>query len=458
MNQSLPPMSSTTGSDHSIATATRLSGRWLVIARVVWVVVAVFTMTVFIASLPVVFANLEGLCTASVCLSRQLSPEQARTLQETFGLSLQGYAILSLVLLVITSSVWLACGFLLFWRKSDDWMVLLFALESVTQVMTGPYSPIRELAQSHSPWLGPVDFLNPLGTFLGLLLIALFPNGRFVPRWIGWLVMCSLCGFIVVHVIPTSTLVSFLLGTWLFFGTALILVGAQIYRYWRVSTPVQRQQTKWVVLSLALLMLVVVGAALPSLFFPALLQPGSLYNPALYLLEICLIPLLAVGFGVALLRYRLWDVDALINKALVYGLLTVLLAGVYVGLVLGLQALLGEVLHQTNAIALVISTLALYALFRPVRNRMQQIIDRRFYRRKYDAARTLAAFNATLRQDVDLATLSEHLVEVVQETMQPMHVSLWLREGSRTETRSPQTDKRSSEEAGVPEEIAEQGV
>ena len=427
MNHSTLSMPTTTHEGQRGESETRLHGRRLVVARLVWVVVAVGTLTVFLAGLPVIFADLQRLCTAAVCVSRQLSPAQARTLQQTFGLSLHGYAILSLVLLVITSSVWLACGFLLFWRKSNDWMVLLFALECVTQVMTGPYSPIRELAQSHSPWLGPVAFLNPLGTFLGLLLIALFPNGRFVPRWIGWLVMCSLCGFLVIHVIPTSTLVSFLLGTWLFFGMALILVGAQIYRYRRVSTAVQRQQTKWVVLSLTVLILVVVGAALPSVFFPALLQPGSLYNPTLYLLEICLIPLLAVGFGVALLRYRLWDVDALINKALVYGLLTALLAGIYIGLVLGLQALLGGWLHQTNAIALVISTLAIAALFRPVRNRIQRIIDRRFYRRKYDAARTLAAFSATLRGEVGLAQLQEHLLAVVEETMQPTHVSLWLR-------------------------------
>jgi hypothetical protein len=105
----------------------------------------------------------------------------------------------------------------------------------------------------------------------------------------------------------------------------------------------------------------------------------------------------------------------------------VLLTAVYAGLVLGLQALLGGLLHQTNALALVVSTLAIAALFQPLRHRIQAVIDRRFYRRKYDAEKILAAFSATLRQEVDLATLSEHLVGVVQETMQPASVSLWLR-------------------------------
>ena len=128
-------------------------------------------------------------------------------------------------------------------------------------------------------------------------------------------------------------------------------------------------------------------------------------------------------------RSRLWDIDAIINKALVYGLLTGLLAALYAGLIIGLESLAGLIAGQAaiNPLVLVISTLVIYALFRPLRRRVQAIIDRRFYRRKYDAARTLAAFSATLRNEVDLATLSEHLVGVVEETMQPASVSLWLR-------------------------------
>jgi hypothetical protein len=140
-----------------------------------------------------------------------------------------------------------------------------------------------------------------------------------------------------------------------------------------------------------------------------------------------LIALIPISIGFAVLRYRLYDIDLLINRSLVYGTLTVLLALVYVGLIIGLQALLGTIIKQDNGVAIVLSTLAIYVLFRPLRRRVQAIIDRRFYRRKYDAARTLAAFSATLRQEVDLEQLSEQLLAVVQETMQPVHVSLWLR-------------------------------
>jgi hypothetical protein len=131
---------------------------------------------------------------------------------------------------------------------------------------------------------------------------------------------------------------------------------------------------------------------------------------------------------------------------------------VYIGSTLLLQYLLRAIIQQNNAVAIVISTLLIYALFQPLRHRIQQIIDRRFYRRKYDAAKVVAAFSATLRNEVDLDQLRAQLLEVVQETMQPARVSLWVCEGSRTETRSLQAGKPSPEEAGVHEEIAEHGV
>src|SRR5881398_2214591 len=120
-----------------------------------------------------------------------------------------------------------------------------------------------------------------------------------------------------------------------------------------------------------------------------------------------------------MLRSRLSDIDVLINRTLVYGSLTAILTGIYVGLVIGLQALLRGIISQDNSVAIVISTLAIAALFQPLRKRIQTLIDRRFYRRKYDAVQTLAAFSSALRNEVDLSQLSEQLVVVVEETMQP---------------------------------------
>ena len=136
--------------------------------------------------------------------------------------------------------------------------------------------------------------------------------------------------------------------------------------------------------------------------------------------------LIPLSIGFSILRYRLYDIDVLINRTLVYGSLTALLALLYFGLIFALQSLFQGMFHQNNALAIVVSTLVIAALFQPLRHRIQAIIDRRFYRRKYDAAKTVAAFSATLRNEVDLNQLREHLLTVVQETMQPSHVSLWL--------------------------------
>ena len=138
-----------------------------------------------------------------------------------------------------------------------------------------------------------------------------------------------------------------------------------------------------------------------------------------------------LALAVAILRYRLWDIDTLINKALVYGLLTGILAALYAGLIVGLESLADAITggHASEQpVALVISTLVIWALFQPLRKRLQATIDRRFYRKKYDATRTLTAFSAVLRSEVNLEQVREQLIAVVQETMQPTHVSLWLRQ------------------------------
>jgi hypothetical protein len=151
-----------------------------------------------------------------------------------------------------------------------------------------------------------------------------------------------------------------------------------------------------------------------------------------------------ISMGIAILRYRLYGIDLIINRTLVYGLLTAMLALFYLGSVTALQYLLSLLTGQGNTLAIVVSTLAIAALFNPLRSRIQGFIDRRFYRRKYDARKTLEAFGSRLRYQTDLERISEDLLEVVDETMQPSHISLWLRFPASSSTKS--SERRSSSE------------
>jgi hypothetical protein len=146
-----------------------------------------------------------------------------------------------------------------------------------------------------------------------------------------------------------------------------------------------------------------------------------------FALNIAFIPAIPIAIGIAILRYRLYDIDLLINRTLVYGTLTAMLVALYfVGIVV-LQRVFVFLTSEQSTLAVVASTLLIAALFNPLRKRIQSFIDRRFYRRKYDAAKTLKGFSAQLRDETDLDALSDDLVGVVRETMQPAHVSLWIR-------------------------------
>jgi hypothetical protein len=210
----------------------------------------------------------------------------------------------------------------------------------------------------------------------------------------------------------------------------VLSIGAQLYRYIWVSPPEARQQTKWVVLGLAGSLVLMATWLVVSIFFPPD-QPSASRILAL-LLSVPIIAffgsLLPLSFAFSILRYRLWDIDVLINRGLVYGTLTVALALVYLVSVAILQSVFVALTGQGSQLAIVISTLVMAALFRPLHSRVQRFIDRRFYRLRYDAIKTLDDFAQIARDEVDINKLGGALLAAVEETMEPEHVSLWLRE------------------------------
>jgi hypothetical protein len=289
-------------------------------------------------------------------------------------------------------------------------------------------------------WLSNWTFI-PVLFAAPAMLFLLFPDGRLVSRrWrpVFWIVILTTLAAMTTSIFqpvlndppfegvvnplgfapPQALLAPLSYIGWPGMAVSFLVAAFAMILRLRRSRGVERQQLKWLAAAAAVLPLASVsGVVLYYLGYDSI---------AGFLAVFSIVPIfLAAGY--AILRYRLYDIDIVINRTLVYGGLTVMLAAVYFGSVAGLQRLLSPLTGESSQLATVASTLLIAALFTPLRRRIQEFIDCRFYRRKYDAVTTLEGFSAKLRDETDLDTLGSGLVSVVKETMQPEHVSLWLR-------------------------------
>jgi hypothetical protein len=284
-------------------------------------------------------------------------------------------------------------------------------------------------------WVGVLGFA-PMVTFL----LLLFPDGRLASRrWrpVGWLAVVAMATLAlglaftpgslinrggVINPLGLAPIEGSLLEEggvgWLLVPVSVVLSAASMVVRFRRAAGEERQQIKWLALAAVF---AAVGWVFSSLTYETALEAAGIL---LVLFSFLGIPL---AVGIAVLKYRLYDIDFLINRTLVYGPLTTTLVALYFGGIVLLQRLFVILTGEKSTLAVVASTLLIAALFAPLRRLIQSFIDRRFYRRKYDAAKTLESFSAKLRDETDLDALSDDLVGVVRETMQPAHVSLWLR-------------------------------
>jgi hypothetical protein len=387
--------------------------------------------------------SLCALCVALAAASPILALLNGRTLAEIF--MAWGPSILTLASLTVSFSVvgalitsqrpenpigwiFLAVGFLQGFLSAADQYAIYALLTNPGAVPLG----------GEASWLGQWIWAPGLGLIL-VFLPLLFPDGHPPsPRWrsVGWLGGLSI-GLTVVssmillwpergpalltgdespsHVL--QVLVDFIALPMLFVA-GLGAVISVLVRFHR-SRGDERQQIKWFAsaAALSLVWIIVFGQSTRGL-------PGAIVA----LSGLLVVPSIPIATGIAILRYRLYDIDLIINRTLVYGSLSASLALVYFGGVATTQAIFRALTGQEQPqLAIVVSTLAIAALFNPLRRRIQGFIDRRFYRSKYDARKTLEAFSAKLRDETDLDALRDELVRVVRETMQPAHVALWLR-------------------------------
>jgi hypothetical protein len=415
-----------TGADHEAA--RRLRGRRLFVARAAWLAVVALTLGLAIPGFVVAFDRPELL-------------QQPEMLGLANRLGLPNRALMAAGLLVPMAAV-SAIAIFLFWRRSDDWMAMLFSLQLITSIAFTTRS-LLALEHAYPAVREPVQLIWLLGIVLSVVMLYLFPDGRFVPRSTRLLAIVAVVLVALSPGLPEGMLrlpraqeemavwhwgvaVLGLLALW---GSGL---AAQLYRYRRVSGPVERQQAKWVMFILgSFVAMVALGILIPSLF----MDLPDVWFAAVLLASVPLAIAFPISIAIAILRYRLYDIDRIISRTLSYALVTALLAGVYASTVLILGQVFGGVGRESPSWAVAVATLAAAAVFRPARRRIQRMVDRRFNRRKYDAAKTINAFGVRLRDELDLDTLSAELLGVVNHTMQPTRASLWLRpsdQGRRT--------------------------
>jgi hypothetical protein len=391
---------------------------------------------------------LQVVLTISGVLLAAFARSASSSLTVGFALDTVGVAITILAFPVV--------GALIFWRRPEHpigWLFCAASLGWVISNFVGPYAmyalvadpgslPAGELAAWFHTW--------PQYISIGLLvlLLLLFPDGTLLsPRWrlVVWLVVGMAAAGVMASALASGQIdgIGFEINNPLGVEGSLGYVFAVLARLLQPLSVVplaaaalslglrqrrargqERQQLKWLTSSVVLVsVLIAMEVALPYVSQSAMPVWTRVFNEVV-IFSVALVP---VSAGIAILKYRLYNIDVLINRALVYGPLSAMLALIYVGGVVGLQAVVRTISGQESTLAVVASTLVIAALFNPLRRRVQAFVDRRFYRKKYDAKRTLEAFSAKLRDETDLATLNGTLVAVVRETMQPAHVSLWLR-------------------------------
>jgi hypothetical protein len=357
----------------------------------------------------------------------QISNELVAQMATQRGLPLAQYAVYRIIINVGAALIPLLIAVLIIWHARWQWFAWFTAFIIVF---------LGESALSEQTLVGQLISVEAFGVnaifwFLLLPYLFLFPNGRSVPRRAGWLV-----GALVIYhfFIQAGTVVAYVAPEvasrlnlpnwgkpqyiWPVLLNFVIILACQLYRYRHVSTRIERQQTKWFLFDLGLILaLVPVGVSTGSTGRDGFLSDitGILLWLPLYF-----------GLAIAILRYRLWDIDVIIRKTLIYTVLSGLLTLVYFGMVVLLQSVFDSVSGQQTPLAIVISTLVIAVLFTPLRRRIQAFIDRRFYRQKYDAQQVLAQFAVVARDEAEMEALTAELVRVVQETMQPEMVSVWL--------------------------------
>ncbi|MFW5943305.1 MAG: sensor histidine kinase [bacterium] len=409
--------------------ALLLKGRLRTPARAAWLLIAASSVGLFLVGLPFRYQQLLATCGESACASMQLSPAEVAALGE-LELPIALYATYLVILATVMAAAYTTVALVIFWRRSDEWMALLAALWLVTFGTTDTYDALA----ASRPLLEPVmSFLDQLGWVVLLPLFLLtFPNGRFVPRWTRWLfpgfLALGLIGIATERLVPGLQAYE-ILPQLLWMSMMVTGVGAQVYRYRCVSDAGQRQQTKWVVAGLvaavggiAFLLVLLQSPLLPNR--PGL--PTMLRNVLEMTLVTAVFAVVALTIGYSILRYRLWDIDLIVNRTLIWGVLSAFVVGLYVLIVGAFGALFQS---AGSFLSTLLATGIVALLFQPVRQRVQRGVNRLMYGERDDPYAVLSRLGRRLETTLSPGSVLSTIVETVAQTLKLPYVAVSVKEG-----------------------------
>lgn len=410
-------------------TAASLQGRGLVLGRAAWAIIALLAIGLFSVSLPGYYGQLHTLCTGDACTVAQLTPESARAL-DGLSFSVGFYAAYMTALNAVFASVWFAAGCLIFWLRSGERMALLAALTLVAFGAT--FRGILDtLAALHPSWQMPVQFVQVIAFVSFIVFLYTFPDGRFVPRWSVWLALAWILNDVLSQFVPRLVSNSWfgpfgVVGFLLFMIPAIGSLATQVYRYRRVSTVIQRQQTKWVIFGVLVGFGGFLNVTLLQSVVPALRTNGSLEILVYATVTTLLLLAIPLTIGIAVLRHRLWDIDPIINRTLIYGTLTASVVGVYV-LVVGY---LGVVFRtENNLVISLVATGLVAVLFAPLRERLQHSVNRLMYGERDDPYAVVSRLGERLEGTLSPEAVLPTITQTVREALKLPYAAITLKEG-----------------------------
>ena len=414
----------------------RLYGRWLVAARIVWLSLAGLALVVLAVSLPVFFQAVREIRTPEAAVPGQLTPADALLLQR-WGVSLDTYAAYQTGLIAVFALVFITAGALLFWRQSAEQVALLVSLWLVLLGVTG--NPLLDpLLRDYPAWQAPVRLLQGAAIGCFPIFTYLFPDGRFVPRWTRILAITWVL-WIVVGPFTPFTVGDFTGASALWFGVLIpvsmgVGLAAQVYRYRRISSQDERLQARWVLFGFGVVALGFLLYGTLPLLVPALREPTLARVLFLNFSETVLLVIpwfvLLVCVGIAILRYRLYDIDLVINRTLVYGALSAGVIGLYVLVVGGL----GTLFQSSGNLLLALLATGLAALLvQPLRASLQRRVNRLMYGERDDPYVVLSRLSQQLKTTLAPDTVLPGIAETVAQTLKLPYVALAVECGDQWE-------------------------